>query len=200
MKNIILFLSLFSAVFYSCEQKVASEKASTDSSSVNAANLIQELGILQDSMSYLLTEIHELDTAKFAQQKRLVAMIAHMNSPVSKQEIKSAEALIVSLNDYPGMEVMIKAQSILSSYDNESDSLISVTSRMLAKVKKSDALHELEISITEKDNRSVILRFNYDELAKRYNLILEKHQEILMQSDSVKFGKTVPLFQAENPS
>lgn len=200
MKKIILFLSLFSAGFYSCEQKVTSEKVSSDSSSVSSANLLQELGILQDSMSYLLTEIHELDTAKFAQQKRLVAMIAHMNSPVSKQEIKAAEALIVSLNDYPGMEVMIKAQSILSSYDNESDSLISVTTRMLAKVKISDALHELEISITEKDNRSVILRFNYDALAKRYNLILEKNQEILMQSDSVKFGKTVPLFQSESPS
>jgi hypothetical protein len=200
MKKIILFLSLFSAVFYSCEQKAPAEKTPSDSSSVNAVNLVQELSVLQDSMSFLLTEIHELDTAKFAQQERLLMMISHMSSPVSKAEIKSAEELLKNLNEYPGMEVMIKAQTILYSYDADSDSLLNITNRMLAKVKKSDPLHELEISITEKDNRSVVLRFNYDEIAKRYNLILEKNQEILMKSDSTKFGKTVPLFQAENPS
>src|SRR6478609_3050622 len=166
MKNFILFLSLFSVAFYSCEQKAPAEKSLSDSSKVNVVNLVQELSVLQDSMAFLLTEIHELDTAKFAQQKRLVAMIAHMSSPVSRAEIKSAEALLTNLNDYPGMEVMVKAQSILSAYDADSDSLLSVTNRMLAKVKKSDALHELEISIAEKDNRSIVLRFNYDELAK----------------------------------
>jgi hypothetical protein len=202
MKNLLLFLALFSLTLYSCEQKAPIAGAITESQSTTA--ITTELGKLEDSMSALLTEINKLDTSKLNLQKRLLLEISYGRGATTQADYMAANELVKNLSDYPGMEVLIKAQSMLVAFDSDSDSLISTMDRMLSVLKKAEHIKpimtELDNGIKEKDNKAVALRFNYDELAKRYNIILEKNQENLMKADSNKYGKSIPLFQLEVPS
>lgn len=202
MKTFLVLLTLLSLALYSCEQKAPIAGAITESSTTTAVT--KELGTLEDSMAAILTEINKLDTGKLSLQRRLLLEISYSRGGTSHVDYAAADRLIKKMADYPGMEVLVKSPSMLVYYDTDSDSLISTMDRMLGQLKKAEhfkpLMTELESEIKAKDNKAIALRFTYDDMAKRYNVILEKNQEKLMETDSNKYGKSIPLFQLDVPS
>lgn len=196
MKSCVSMLGILGTIcmaLSACEQKPGETKAS-----FSKADLVTETYLaLQDSMLDSWNAMIGDDNGKIKAMRHLLHELL-MSSPENKDEINSLEGRLDGLAAMRYDQYTISDSEIVSEYDFASNSLvtelISLAESQL-EFAHNKTLQHLVDNIRSADQRVNNYREDYDRIASRFNVFLERNLGLLQEVKRDSFLRKKPLFQ-----